>query len=185
MRLHLLTRVSLTVLILSVSGNVFAHPGGIDSYGGHNDRKNGGYHFHRGPLVGQSFASKDIALAALKTQQSVAPQGVVNENPRTGSGQAAPPAAQEYDLDALVRLLIAKGIISEAELRAAAAGVSPDPDRAVVATPSPEPPQQSGAVTGTGTSQTTASGQPIYVGPRGGRYHYSPSGKKVYERHRK
>ncbi|MCA8994291.1 MAG: YHYH domain-containing protein [Planctomycetaceae bacterium] len=24
-----------------------AHPGGLDSQGGHNDRKNGGYHFHR------------------------------------------------------------------------------------------------------------------------------------------
>ncbi|MCC7173884.1 MAG: hypothetical protein IT159_01710 [Bryobacterales bacterium] len=38
------------------------------------------------------------------------------------------------------------------------------------------------AATGTPTGQTTASGQPIYEGPRGGRYHYSPSGKKVYER---
>lgn len=32
---------------------------------------------------------------------------------------------------------------------------------------------------------TTKKGQPIYVGPRGGRYHYSASGKKVYERKRK
>jgi hypothetical protein len=37
-------------------------------------------------------------------------------------------------------------------------------------------------VTGTPTGTTTRSGAPIYVGPRGGRYHYSPSGKKVYER---
>ncbi|MEX2285817.1 MAG: thermonuclease family protein, partial [Planctomycetaceae bacterium] len=31
-------------------------------------------------------------------------------------------------------------------------------------------------------SGTTATGKTIYTGPRGGRYHYSKSGKKVYER---
>jgi|SRR5271157_2597409 len=31
---------------------------------------------------------------------------------------------------------------------------------------------------------TTATGIPTYVGPRGGVYHYSKSGKKVYERRR-
>ena len=30
------------------------------------------------------------------------------------------------------------------------------------------------------TPRTTTSGQPIYVGPRGGEYHYSASGRKVY-----
>jgi micrococcal nuclease len=35
------------------------------------------------------------------------------------------------------------------------------------------------------SGDTTRSGQPIYVGPRGGRYHYSKSGKKVYERRRR
>jgi len=34
----------------------------------------------------------------------------------------------------------------------------------------------------TTTAERTASGAPIYVGPRGGRYHYSATGKKVYER---
>ena len=32
---------------------------------------------------------------------------------------------------------------------------------------------------------TTATGKTIYEGPRGGHYHYSKSGKKVYERKRK
>jgi hypothetical protein len=41
---------------------------------------------------------------------------------------------------------------------------------------------QSPTASGTPTGQTTASGQPIYEGPRGGHYHYSSSGKKVYER---
>lgn len=35
------------------------------------------------------------------------------------------------------------------------------------------------------TGETTATGKPIYEGPRGGRYHYSKSGKKVYEKRRR
>jgi hypothetical protein len=38
------------------------------------------------------------------------------------------------------------------------------------------------AAEGKETGKTTASGQRIYEGPRGGQYHYSASGKKVYER---
>ena len=34
----------------------------------------------------------------------------------------------------------------------------------------------------TDTGQKTATGKTIYEGPRGGHYHYSDSGKKVYER---
>jgi hypothetical protein len=36
----------------------------------------------------------------------------------------------------------------------------------------------------TPTGETTATGKPIYEGPRGGHYHYSENGKKVYERRR-
>jgi len=35
------------------------------------------------------------------------------------------------------------------------------------------------------STETTSNGQPIYTGPRGGKYHYSKSGKKVYERKKK
>ncbi|NOU18521.1 MAG: hypothetical protein HOO91_13270 [Bacteroidales bacterium] len=35
------------------------------------------------------------------------------------------------------------------------------------------------------STETTSKGQPIYTGPRGGKYHYSKSGKKVYERKKK
>ncbi|HXV82698.1 MAG TPA: hypothetical protein VEG60_22775 [Candidatus Binatia bacterium] len=35
---------------------------GLDACGGHNNRKVGGYHCHRGPLTGQSFGSKDEML---------------------------------------------------------------------------------------------------------------------------
>ena len=32
------------------------------------------------------------------------------------------------------------------------------------------------------TTSTTTNGQPTYIGPRGGEYHYSASGKKVYSK---
>lgn len=37
---------------------------------------------------------------------------------------------------------------------------------------------------GTATGSTTATGLPLYVGPRGGVYHYSKTGNKVYEKRR-
>ncbi len=58
------------------------------------------------------------------------------------------------------------------------APVSTSATAAKQATETPKPT----TVQGTPTGQTTSSGAPIYVGPRGGRYHYSSSGKKVYER---
>ena len=44
---------------------VEAHPGGKDGQGGHHQRATGTYHFHDGPLVGQTFASKAAGSAAL------------------------------------------------------------------------------------------------------------------------
>lgn len=40
-------------------------------------------------------------------------------------------------------------------------------------------------ITGTTTGETTPRGYQIYEGPRGGLYHYSKSGKKVYEKRKK
>jgi hypothetical protein len=42
-----------------------AHGGGLDSRGCHNDRQNGGYHCHRGPLAGRIFFSPVEAERAL------------------------------------------------------------------------------------------------------------------------
>lgn len=58
-------RIVLTLLMLP--SMALAHGGGLDGYGGHNNRKQGGYHFHRGPLAGQHYASKSEALTALST----------------------------------------------------------------------------------------------------------------------
>jgi hypothetical protein len=43
---------------------VIAHGGGLDAYGGHRDTKVGDYHAHQGTCAGQTFASKDAAVAA-------------------------------------------------------------------------------------------------------------------------
>lgn len=50
------------------------HGGGLDSYGCHHNRKQGGYHCHRGPLAGEAFASKDAMLEALKERSTAKPK---------------------------------------------------------------------------------------------------------------
>ena len=46
---------------------VWAHPGRLDRYGCHQDRKAGDYHCHRGPLAGQHFPSKAEMLKRLNS----------------------------------------------------------------------------------------------------------------------
>ena len=60
--LHLSCIIASLLLIPVVA---LPHGGGLDRYGGHRNRKQGNYHFHRGPLAGQHFASKVEALRAL------------------------------------------------------------------------------------------------------------------------
>ena len=55
-----------TLSLLLLSTTAFAHGGGLDSYGCHNNRKVGNYHCHRGTLAGQTFSSKAEMLKALK-----------------------------------------------------------------------------------------------------------------------
>jgi hypothetical protein len=47
---------------------IAAHGGGLDANGCHHDRKNGGYHCHRGPLSGQSFGSAAEASSKPKAE---------------------------------------------------------------------------------------------------------------------
>lgn len=42
-----------------------AHGGGLDKQGCHHNRKDGGYHCHRGPLAGRSFESKGEATKVI------------------------------------------------------------------------------------------------------------------------
>ena len=44
----------LLVALMGLSGAATAHSGGLNAEGCHNDRKNGGYHCHRGPGPSQA-----------------------------------------------------------------------------------------------------------------------------------
>jgi len=63
-----LTRHLVVSIFLLVCLNpVWPHDGDIDAQGGHDDHsdRHGNYHFHGGPLAGQSFLSEESATAAL------------------------------------------------------------------------------------------------------------------------
>ena len=57
-----------------VPSNVEAHGGGLDRYGCHHNRKQGGYHCHRGTMAGQSFQSQQEMLDAMKKGGEKAPK---------------------------------------------------------------------------------------------------------------
>jgi len=68
---------------------VYAHGGGLDSHGCHNDRGEGVYECHRGPFEGHSFSSKSEMLRRLDDISGGA----------TSSGAPSPSGFQEYDRD--------------------------------------------------------------------------------------
>lgn len=47
---------------------LWAHGGRTDSQGGHNNRSEGNYHFHSGPLAGKTFSSREEAEEALRSR---------------------------------------------------------------------------------------------------------------------
>lgn len=61
--------MSLLAVLILLPAAAKAHGGKLDALGCHNDRKQGNYHCHRGPLAGRSFASKAEAQKALEAQQ--------------------------------------------------------------------------------------------------------------------
>lgn len=74
----------LVVLCHILAAQAVAHGGGLDSLGCHNDRKNGGYHCHRGTLAGLSFKSKEEAEKALRSlKETEKPQN----QPKANRGQ--------------------------------------------------------------------------------------------------
>ena len=42
-------RLVLSAIALALAFTAYGHGGGLDANGGHHDRKNGGYHYHRSP----------------------------------------------------------------------------------------------------------------------------------------
>ena len=59
--------------LLLISTAAFAHSGGLDGQGGHNDHAAGTYHFHQGLLAGETFATKEQATTALQVEVAPAP----------------------------------------------------------------------------------------------------------------
>jgi len=57
-------KILIAVIIILTPCIVYPHGGGLDSYGCHHNRKEGGYHCHRGENKGNSFSSKNEMLGS-------------------------------------------------------------------------------------------------------------------------
>lgn len=73
--------------VLAIASLAMAHPGGLDSQGGHHDRKSGGYHSHNGPSVDSDMSAKPKPEPDTETVRPLPDHkkggGIVS---RTGSG---------------------------------------------------------------------------------------------------
>jgi hypothetical protein len=67
--------ITLVLCLFGGASIASAHGGGVDGQGGHNNRRAGNYHFHRGPLDGRTYDSKEDAAKALSANSP----GVANE----------------------------------------------------------------------------------------------------------
>jgi len=84
------------VVALAFTSSLAAHGGGLDSLGCHNNRKQGGYHCHRGPLAGQSFASKAEAEKALAAKQANSASTQTTNASKASSTSAGNPDARVW-----------------------------------------------------------------------------------------
>jgi hypothetical protein len=57
--------IALAVIVFAPT-LAWAHPGGLDKHGCHNDKKAGDYHCHKGAHDGKSFKSQAAMLATMK-----------------------------------------------------------------------------------------------------------------------
>lgn len=89
--------------LLISPGLAFAHNGGLDGNGCHNNKAKNVYECHQGPLQGQTFKSKAEADSRLAAQNKAArgktttPTEQTAKNPDMGGRQPAnpnPPAKQ-------------------------------------------------------------------------------------------
>lgn len=62
------------VVSLGISGLAYAHPGGLDSKGCHNDRKRGGYHCHRAQSDPEPTKQKQQKPSKADEQKQKSPQ---------------------------------------------------------------------------------------------------------------
>lgn len=75
--------LALMGLLLLAPPGVYAHGGGLDSLGCHNDRKAGNYHCHRGALAGRTFKNRAEAEKALGEQRRQPPPPQASSQPGT------------------------------------------------------------------------------------------------------
>jgi len=68
---------SLAVL-LNISTQAFAHGGGLDAQGGHNNRKTGEYHYHRGPNSGKQAGAKQEPSTSAAEKQIMGVASVID-----------------------------------------------------------------------------------------------------------
>ncbi len=122
------TKVGLAAIAISAAAALaLAHGGGIDGQGGHHDRKNGGYHFHQGPLAGQYFNSKAAGAAALRKHREK-PEG--DNQDRGGDAKEAPPVlVSRSEFEALKQLLITKRVFTENQYQRKLEEITMDSDR--------------------------------------------------------
>ncbi len=59
-------RIVILPLAYLIPSIAFSHGGGLDRNGGHNDRKNGGYHCHREPCISKHQKSNEAVIEAVK-----------------------------------------------------------------------------------------------------------------------
>jgi len=83
--------------LVAVPVLALAHPGGVDATGGHRETATGTYHFHKGPLAGQSFPTKEAAQEALRRflenqQQKIEPAAPM---PKERQPEVVKPAAED------------------------------------------------------------------------------------------
>jgi len=81
----ILTLLWIVSFILTASLPAYPHGGGLDSYGCHHNRKQGGYQCHRGMFAGQKFSSKAEMLHKPHSGRHLL--GLVCPSTRTVSGQ--------------------------------------------------------------------------------------------------
>ena len=87
-------RIALTLLAIffSAAAASHAHPGGLDQYGGHFDRKTGEYHYHKGPNAGKTVPASEAPRPMRGRKKS-----------GTASQEAAAPAATGgFDLSSIL-----------------------------------------------------------------------------------